>query len=225
MKHYALTAAVVLSALMLTACNGKNENSDNTAILPAETTVTAAETTIVTTTAAQTSAPAATTETTATETAVATDVSAEVTIPEQTEPPQVTATPQTTPPPAPADSNLFAELTLGKDCSQYIASHQQFNSKDEAPSCLGDGKDCSYFYNGYSLYTYRDEKGEILTEVDITGKGYTDMKGAAFGMTRAQIEGIYGKSDDDRYEVGDSTVEFTYQNDTVQMIAIFKPLE
>ena len=241
MKNTKLTLLLTFAALncsLLAGC-GNSSNADSAIeFIPADTTAvseTQAVTTITSTTSAisvssaavadSTTAASATEAQTAASSAATQAPTVAATNALQTAPPVVTAAPVTEKPASSNSINLLAELTPGKDCTQYIESHQNFNSKEEAASCLGEGKDCSYFYNGYSIYSYRDEKGEILTEVDITGKGFTDMKGAACGMTRAEIEKIHGKSDDDRYEVGDCTVEITYQDDIATMIAVFKPLE
>ena len=39
-------------------------------------------------------------------------------------------------------------------------------STDYAPSCLGDGEDGNLYYDGFTVYTYRDATGEVVSYVE-----------------------------------------------------------
>ena len=62
----------------------------------------------------------------------------------------------------------------------------------EAPSCHFDGSDTIYVYDGFSLYTYLNGEDDILYLIELTGEQAATALGARTGMTRAEIEAMYG---------------------------------
>lgn len=63
----------------------------------------------------------------------------------------------------------------------------------EAPSCHFDGSDTIYVYDSFSLYTYLNGEDNILYLIELTGEQAATALGARMGMTRAEIEALYGK--------------------------------
>lgn len=116
--------------------------------------------------------------------------------------------------------NLFSELTLGGECSDYISAHTDYDFH-EAASCMGEGMDRVYVYKGYTLLTYFDGKQELLTEVDILKPGFVTPKGAQVGWTRTQVESVYGKEAFDVYERNGSMTQFKYDGDIVSSIELY----
>lgn len=62
----------------------------------------------------------------------------------------------------------------------------------EAPSCHFDGSDTIYVYDSFSLYTYLNGEDSILYLIELTGEQAATALGARTGMTRAEIEALYG---------------------------------
>lgn len=62
----------------------------------------------------------------------------------------------------------------------------------EAPSCHFDGSDTIYVYDGFSLYTYLNGEDDILYLIELTGEQAATALGARTGMTRTEIEALYG---------------------------------
>ena len=62
----------------------------------------------------------------------------------------------------------------------------------EAPSCHFDGSDKIYVYDGFSLYTYLNGADNILYLIELTGEQAATALGARTGMTRTEIEALYG---------------------------------
>ena len=62
----------------------------------------------------------------------------------------------------------------------------------EAPSCHFDGSDTIYVYDSFSLYTYSNGADNILYLIELTGEQAATALGARTGMTRAEIEALYG---------------------------------
>lgn len=62
----------------------------------------------------------------------------------------------------------------------------------EAPSCHFDGSDTIYVYDSFSLYTYLNGSDNILYLIELTGEKSVTALDARTGMTRAEIEALYG---------------------------------
>lgn len=54
----------------------------------------------------------------------------------------------------------------GKPVEELIAAVGEPESSDYAPSCLGDGEDGNLYYDGFTVYTYKDDSGEIVNYVE-----------------------------------------------------------
>lgn len=90
---------------------------------------------------------------------------------EETEPPKVTD------PPAdgevsdsdraatPAQLKAIAESFKGRDVNELLEAIGQPLSADYAQSCLGPGEDGELRYDGFTVYTYREDGVETVTEV------------------------------------------------------------
>ncbi len=120
------------------------------------------------------------------------------------------------------------ELALGAefaaDKAEALGTPQEVV---QAPSCHYDGSDSIYTYQGFSLYTYMQEDKAILYSVEITDAGLTTPEGAKTGMTRAEIQQIYGDAYEDApagiaYSIRDGmTLTFRLTEDTVSLIEYY----
>ncbi len=62
----------------------------------------------------------------------------------------------------------------------------------EAVSCHYDGFDTIYYYEGFTVYTYLLENDKIIYSIELDSTEIKTPEGAAVGMTRTEIEEIYG---------------------------------
>lgn len=62
----------------------------------------------------------------------------------------------------------------------------------EAVSCHYDGFDTIYYYDGFAIYTYLFKEDKIIYSIELESTDSKTPEGAAVGMTRAEIEAIYG---------------------------------
>lgn len=62
----------------------------------------------------------------------------------------------------------------------------------EAVSCHYDGFDTIYYYDGFAIYTYLYKEDKIIYSIELESADIKTPEGAAVGMTRAEIEAIYG---------------------------------
>uniref|UniRef100_UPI00402732BE hypothetical protein n=1 Tax=Candidatus Scatomorpha intestinigallinarum TaxID=2840923 RepID=UPI00402732BE len=69
---------------------------------------------------------------------------------------------------AAGDASLLdtAKQFEGEPLEDLIAAVGEPESSDYAPSCLGDGEDGNLYYDGFTVYTYRDDSGEIVNYVE-----------------------------------------------------------
>ncbi len=165
-----------------------------------DTTALSQETTTSTTTASETSTQS-TTATTVTEVSVTSDTT--TTVQQQ-----------------PNHGSLFDTLYLGMDCTAYVAEHPNY-SLQEAASCMGSGLDRVYTYPGYQIYSYFNGTTDEIIEIDLIGTEYKTRLGAAIGMSKAEVEALYGPSETYSYQTSDGIVEFLFEGDTVQLIAVY----
>ncbi|MBR6761575.1 MAG: hypothetical protein IKM30_06025 [Oscillospiraceae bacterium] len=115
---------------------------------------------------------------------------------------------------------LFDTLYLGMDCTAYVAEHTNYTLQ-EAASCMGSGLDRVYTYPGYRIYSYFNGTTDEIIEINLIGTDYKTRLGATIGMTKAEIESIYGPSETYSYQTSDGIVEFLFEGDTVQLIAVY----
>lgn len=106
------------------------------------------------TTAATTAAAATPTEDTAVETAGATTATEAAQV-------ETTAAAETT-----VSDKELAESCVDKDVSELYALIGEPASSEYVSSCLGEGQDGNLYYDGFTVYTYKDETGEVVTFVE-----------------------------------------------------------
>jgi len=76
-------------------------------------------------------------------------------------PTPVPAAPTSKPAPTKADAQKY----VGSSVGSLTSAIGQPNSRDYAPSCLGSGEDGELFYNGFTVYTYRENGVDKVTDV------------------------------------------------------------
>ena len=54
----------------------------------------------------------------------------------------------------------------GEPVEDLIEAVGEPESSDYAPSCLGEGEDGNLYYDGFTVYTYRDDSGEVVNYVE-----------------------------------------------------------
>ncbi len=98
----------------------------------------------------------------------------------------------------------------------------------EAPSCHFDGNDTIYYYSDITLYTYKDGDKNVVYLIELLSENAPTALGATTGMTKADIEAIYG-SDYEMvgtrmsYTLEKEILEFTTdESDTITMIEILE---
>ena len=80
--------------------------------------------------------------------------------------PQPAAEPSPEPTPVPPAATKEAAMAyIGRSVSDLIAAIGQPNSRNYAPSCMGDGEDGELLYNGFTVYTYREGGVETVEDV------------------------------------------------------------
>ena len=62
----------------------------------------------------------------------------------------------------------------------------------EAVSCHYDGFDTIYYYDGFAIYTYLYQEDKIVYSIELDSSVNKTPEGVAVGMTRAEVEAIYG---------------------------------
>lgn len=103
------------------------------------------------------------------------------------------------------------ENVLAQDSGIFTASGQEFylgmvveeemlaalgtpGDVMEAPSCHFDGSDTIYVYDSFSLYTYLNGSDNILYLIELTREQASTALGARTGMTRTEVEALYGRA-------------------------------
>ena len=83
----------------------------------------------------------------------------------------------------------------------------------EAVSCHYDGFDTIYYYDGFTVYTYLLKENKIIYSIELESTDIKTPEGAAVGMTRAEIEEIYGTA----YRELANGIAFSLQEDGAQL--------
>ena len=68
---------------------------------------------------------------------------------------------------------------------------------EELPSCHYDGSDSIYTYESFTVYTYLLEEKKIVYSIELTTDALSTPDGVKVGMTREEVEGVYGTDYDD----------------------------
>ena len=63
------------------------------------------------------------------------------------------------------DAKQIASGYIGQSASSLQGALGSPSSTDYSPSCLGDGEDGEWKYNGFTVYTYRENGSETVTDV------------------------------------------------------------
>ena len=63
-------------------------------------------------------------------------------------------------------SKATAQSYIGKSVSSLIAAIGSPASSQYSPSCMGDGEDGELRYNGFTVYTYKENGQEKVTDVE-----------------------------------------------------------
>ena len=138
--------------------------------------------------------------------------------------PTPTPTPEPTPAPEPVKQVVrnapysFAfkgvSIALGANADDVTSRLGEPNSVFEAASCAVVGLDKNFYYSGVEVYAaYPDGADGYISSIIITGSAKTP-EGAGNGMTREQIEAIYGS---DYADMG-ASISYTYGNTELQFI-------
>lgn len=92
----------------------------------------------------------------------------------------------------------------------------------EAPSCAFDGMDVIYKYPGYEVLTYAKDGSAVISGVVLRDDTVGTPEGAYIGMTKADVEKIYGKTAESagslQVEKGNCNLLFIFDNDVVTSI-------
>lgn len=82
-------------------------------------------------------------------------------------------------------------INLGTDINEVIEQLGEPDDYVQARSCLHEGDDKIYTYGGIIIYTYPQEKKDIVYIVEYTGEEQTPS-GIGLGSTIADLEKVYG---------------------------------
>lgn len=109
-------------------------------------------------------------------------------------------------------------LDLDADVSQLFAVLGDAYQYSEQSSCYYPGMDKTYTYPGVTVVTYPTLAGaEHIVEIKLTDDTYATSKGAKVGMSRDQIEQLYGT---DYQSAG---ILLNYQADEKRSLSIAVP--
>ena len=71
---------------------------------------------------------------------------------------------------APADSNAetlrIAQSLIDESVDKLLEALGEPDFVDHAPSCIGPGEDGEYHFGSVVVYTYRDDSGEVVKDVE-----------------------------------------------------------
>ena len=169
------------------------------------------------TTVSETETTQQTTAETTIRTTQTTETSAETTTVKTT-----TAPPETTTSAA-AKLRLFADLSIGDDCTEYVKQNK-YESMDEDTSCHGEGVDREYHYSNYTLYTFFNGKKDKVFEIAVTGSGIKVEDALEVGMKKADVIAKIGEGEDDNYHRSKYDLSILYNDDdTVFEISMIDP--
>ena len=121
-------------------------------------------------------------------------------------------------------------LQPGMDFKPYIDSMATAPRIEEGMACIDDGYDTNYYYGElYAVYTLAGGSKQLIYDIYVTGKGYSDSCGVKVGTTtRAEVNAIYGTPTKvnpaaDKYEISNEEyMSFEYEDDIVTAIDICK---
>ena len=163
-------------ALLITGCGNKADEPAEAPTPSPEIVQETPEPTVVPTEAAATPTPTPTAAPTPTVKPTATPKPTKTPSPELKEEPKAAAqdsepAPEPTVAPTPAPevkqqpTKDQARKYIGSTVGSLTSAIGKPNSSDYAPSCLGDGEDGELFYNGFTVYTYRENGVDKVTDV------------------------------------------------------------
>lgn len=213
-----LSAVCCIAALLL--CTACAEEESSVALPGTQSTSSSEEAT--TTTTAATTTTSAEEQTTTTSASSTSEEGTTTTTTETTVSSTTTTTTTTTGQIVDTNGYLLDVLTIGGDCTAYVTQHKN-HALQEAPSCMGEGTDRVYIYEDFTLYTFFDGTTDMVVEINIQTDAIATREGATVFMTRSEVEALHGTSADNTYLTQDGTLEFTYADNTVIMIALYNP--
>lgn len=117
-------------------------------------------------------------------------------------------------------------IELGTDINDIIEELGEPDNYVQARSCLHDGDDKIYTFGGITIYTYPDEKKDIVYIVEYIGEELTPA-GVGVGSTMAEVEKAYGKEYVEdafftTYELDvNATISFQLLDDKVEYIEFY----
>ncbi len=92
----------------------------------------------------------------------------------------------------------------------------------EAPSCAFDGMDVIYVYPGYEVLTYAKDGNAIISGVVLRDDTVSTPEGAYIGMTKADVENLYGQKANTagslQVDKGNCTLLFIFTDEAVTSI-------
>lgn len=86
-----------------------------------------------------------------------------------------------------------AYIAPNDNMSEVTAKIGKASSVQSAPSCIGVGEDKIYNYGSFTVESYPAPEGEKVLNIMITDAGVSTPKGAAVGMSAADVKEIYGE--------------------------------
>lgn len=97
----------------------------------------------------------------------------------------------------------------------------------EVPACAGEGIEKHYSYDHFMIYTYPGENEERISSIILLDDMVSTVEGTEVGMTRAQIQEIYGAEyegtlEQMSYPKGEMRLEFVLDGDLVVAIKYLK---
>lgn len=97
-----------------------------------------------------------------------------------------------------------ATVSCRGDMAEVVKNIGEPTSILESPSCAGDGADKLYSYSGFDVYTVPDGGIRRIVKIELRNDTVATPEGAAVGMTRREINEIYGVSQTE----SDSAIEY-----------------
>lgn len=71
-----------------------------------------------------------------------------------------------TPVPEVSDTLRIAQSLIDESVEKLLEALGEPDFVDHAPSCIGPGEDGEYHYGSVIVYTYRDDSGEVIKDVE-----------------------------------------------------------
>jgi hypothetical protein len=119
-----------------------------------------------------------------------------------------------------------AEVALGGLAEDFIAAAGQPGQIFEAPSCAFEGIDKILYYPGFTVNTYPVEGTDYILAVVFADDSVTTAEGVYLGMTRAEIESVYGsptasEANGASYAKDGMSLRFVYEDDVAVDITYY----